>query len=167
MRRENRNCWICKLILQRINLWVPNLVHTCYVAVTEIYTVLHAGVPVLAPSGVFLVLSTQLWGSHRSGVLWPFPGSEGLWPHSVKGKLSSLMHYCFLREPVGLRSCNSFKRFKSVAFMKCYFHRLYFLGILLICSVMYTPHIAEYLWPIGMQTSTPTTPQNETFLLTV
>lgn len=27
MRSENRNCWICELILQRINLRVPNLVH--------------------------------------------------------------------------------------------------------------------------------------------
>lgn len=113
----------------------------------------HAGVPVLAPSGVFLVLSTQLWGAHRSGtiaVLWPVPGSEGLWPHNVEGKLSSLMHHCFLREPVGLRSCNSFKRFKSVAFMKCYSHRLYSLGILLICSVTSTHHIADYFWPIGI-----------------
>lgn len=153
VRSENRNCWICKSTLQRITLRVPNFAHARYVAVTEIYTVLTLVSLCLPPSGVFLVLSTQLWGSHRSGtiaVLWPVPDSEGLWSHNVKGKLSSLMHHCFLREPVGLRSCNSFKRFKFVAFMKCYFHRLYSLGILLICSLTYTHYIADYLWPIGI-----------------
>ena len=124
----------------------------------------------LPPQGFFLCWVHSSGGHTGQGttaVLWPIPGSEGLWPHNVKGKLSSLMHYCFLREPIGVRSCNSFKMFKSVTFMKCYFHRFYSLGILLICSVVYTPHIAEYLWPIGMQTSTPTSPQREKFLLTV
>lgn len=107
----------------------------------------------LPPQGSFLCWvhsSGDHTGQGTTAVLWPISGSEGLWPHTVRGKLSSLMHYYFLREPVGVRSCNSFKRFKSVAFMKCYFHRLYFLGILIICSVMYTPHIAKFLWPIGM-----------------
>lgn len=64
-------------------LWEP-----CYAAVAEIYTVLRVGVPVLIPSGVLLVLSTQLWGSLMSeGLLLscdPSLASEGPWPHKVK-----------------------------------------------------------------------------------
>lgn len=113
------------------------------------------------------VAITELYASTALVPLCPFPqGSGWCWVHSYADhsdqggyhyllthlwlqrgygltKLSEncvvCMNGCFLREPFGVRFWSSFKRLKSVTF--------YYLYILLICSVMYTDYITEYLWP--------------------